>query len=109
MLDGNCEQRAAARALTIPRTPSEWLLARYDRVLRRGFGPQGDARRPRRDRGSNFDRRIFDLLDDHPSAECVPSEAADCLTWSGQASWPVASLGDDLVDAPLLPEFADIA
>lgn len=109
MLDKNCEQRVAAGALTIPRTPSEWLLARYDRVLRRGFGPQGDARRPRRDRGSNFDRRIFDLLDDHPSAECVLGEAGDCLTWSGQASWPVAMLGDDLDDAPLLTGFADIA
>ena len=109
MLDENREEQGAERALTIPQLPSEWLLARYDRVLRRGFGPQGDARKLRRDRGSNFDRRIFDLLDDHPSAQCVLSETGDCLTWSGQASWPVATLGDGLFDAPLFASFADIA
>lgn len=95
------EQGIARGAVTIPQTPSEWLLTRYDRVLRRSFGPQGDARRIRRDRGSNFDRNLFDVIDDHPGAECDADEvicADSCIHWSGQASWPQPALGEGLLD-----------
>lgn len=105
----NQEERVVTGAVTIPQTPSEWLLARYDRVLRREFGPQGDGRRLRRDRGSNFDRRIYDLLDDHPGSACELGPEGECVDWSGQASWPAASVADDMYDDMLLAEFADIA
>jgi len=85
-------------AAAIPQTPSEWLLARFDRVQRRTFGPAGDGRRIRHDRGSNFDRRIFDVLDDHPWPACEPDLQGDCLGWSGAASWPVAAVGDCVED-----------
>lgn len=96
-------------ALAMPQTPSEWLLARYDRATRRTFGPQGDRRGIRRDRGSNFDRRMFDLLDDHPSAECPMDTAEGCPHTAGAASWPVAPLGEDISGGPLFEWFADIA
>ena len=79
----------ASGALRMPQTPSEWLLARYDRVLRRAYGPQGDRRRIRRDRGSNFDRRIFDLIDDHPGTECDGGDG-ECAYRSCEATWPEA-------------------
>jgi hypothetical protein len=90
----------APPAVTIPQTPSEWLLTRYDRVVRRAYGPQGDARRIRRDRGSNFDRNMFDVIDDHPGPECDAHEAVcggDCIHWSGQASWSQPAVGDALL------------
>ena len=96
-------------ALSIPQTPSEWLLARYDRVLRRGFGPQGDGRRIRHDRGENFDRRIFDVLDDHPGAYCSPDAEGDCVDWSGPASWPTALFGDELAEQWVFGEFEQTA
>lgn len=100
---------ALTGAVRMPQGPSEWLLARYDRVLRRTFGPQGDARRIRHDRGSNVDRRIFDLIDDHPGADCEGDDLGECTYLSGEASWPVATLGEDL-DADALSEmFEDIA
>lgn len=83
-------------AVRMPQTPSDWLLARYDRVLRRTFGPQGDWRRTRHDRGSNYDRRLFDLIDDHPGADCLPDFEGECVHRSGAASWPVAGVGEDL-------------
>jgi hypothetical protein len=106
----NVEERTRTDgALALPQTPSEWLLARYDRVQRRAFGPQGDGRRIRHDRGSNFDRRIFDVLDDHPGAVCAVTEHGECVSWSGAASWPLASLGDDLSGEALLEAFEEIA
>jgi hypothetical protein len=105
----NLEERVVTGAVTIPQTPSEWLLARYDRVLRREFGPRGDGRRLRHDRGSNFDRRIYDVLDDHPGAACEPDDEGDCVAWSGQASWPAATFVDDMYDDLTRPEFAEIA
>jgi hypothetical protein len=101
----NLEERGVTGAVTIPQTPSEWLLARYDRVLRREFGPQGDVRRLRYARGSNFDRRIYDVLDDHPGAVCMLDTEGECFAWSGQASWPVAIFSDDMVGS-LLEEIA---
>jgi len=94
-------------AVSMPQTPSEWLLARYDRVLRREFGPHVDRRRPRYDRGSNFDRRIFDVLDDHPGTACELNPRGQCSGWSGAASWPEAAPGDDLYLGLL--DVADIA
>jgi hypothetical protein len=96
---------ALTSAVCIPQTPSRWLLARYDRVLRRTFGPQGDGRRVRHDRGSNFDRRIFDLIDDHPGANCE----AECAYWSGEASWPAPTLGENVDTDVLLETFDEIA
>jgi hypothetical protein len=87
---------ALTGTVCMPQAPSEWLLARYDRVLRRRFGPQGDERRIRRDRGSNFDRPMFDVLDDHPGVDCEWDDQSECAYRSGEASWPVASLGEDL-------------
>jgi hypothetical protein len=89
---------------SIPQTPSEWLLARYDRVLRRTFGPQGDGRRIRHDRGSNFDRRIFDVIDDHPGANCEPDHQGECAYWSGEASWPAPATRYETVDIDVLLE-----
>jgi hypothetical protein len=90
-----------AGAVAMPQTPSEWLLTRFDRMVRRAYGPQGDARRIRYDRGSNFDRQIVDVIDDHPGAECYPdrwNEGGDCIHWSGAASWLQPELGDELDD-----------
>jgi hypothetical protein len=92
---GGIGTSALTDAMRIPQTPSDWLLARYDRVIRRAYGPQGDSRRIRHDRGSNFDRRIFDLIDDHPGSEC-DAMYEDCPCRSGSASWPDPALGDDL-------------
>lgn len=96
-------------AVRMPQTPSQWLLARYDRVLRRTFGPQGDRRRIRHDRGSNFDRRLFEVIDDHPGAACDQDYQGECGHWSGQASWPVATVCEDLeTDVPAVM-FEEIA
>jgi hypothetical protein len=93
---------AATEPACMPQTPSQWLLARYDRLVRRTFGPQGDGRRIRHVRGSNFDRRIFDLIDDHPGADCEQDDDGDCAYQSGEASWPMAALGENLdPDVPL--------
>ena len=96
-------------AVTIPQTPSEWLLARYDRERRRSFGPLGDGRRIRHDRGSNFDRRMFDVLDDHPWTACELDTDGDCIGWSGAASWPVAMDSDDFHGNNTLEQFEEIA
>ena len=96
-------------AVCMPQSPSEWLLARYDRVVRRAFGPPGDGRGIRHDRGSNFDRRIFDVLDDHPGSECVLNEFGNCLGWSGEASWPAATFGDDIDGDVVIEMFEEIA
>jgi hypothetical protein len=96
-------------AVSLPQTPSEWLLARYDRELRRAFGPQGDVRRIRRDRGTNFDRRIFDVIDDHPGASCQPVRCGNCAFGSSEASWPAASVGEDLHVHEVVAEFDQTA
>jgi hypothetical protein len=96
-------------AVSLPQTPSEWLLARYDRELRRAFGPQGDVRRIRRDRGTNFDRRMFDLIDDHPGATCEAVAYAECAFRSSEACWPTAVAGEDLDIEERFGEFGQIA
>lgn len=72
---------------TLTRTPSEWLLARFDRQQRRNYGPPpAHWRRGRRDRGENCDRNLFDLLDDHPDDGCQPGfDGETCLWLSGSA------------------------
>jgi hypothetical protein len=103
---GSCAQAGTA---CMPQTPSEWLLARYDRVLRRTFGPRGDRRRIRHDRGSNFARPIFDVLDDHPGAACDRDDRGECAYWSGEASWPEATLRENIDSDALLEMFEEMA
>ena len=93
----------------IPQSPADWLLARYDRVRRRSFGPQGDGSRMRYDRGSNFDRNLVELIDDHPGEHCEAGGEFDCLFWSGEANWPAPSLSDDLAGEPLYELFEQSA
>ena len=109
MLIVNLLERIDTGAVSIPQTPSEWLLARYDRVRRRSFGPQGDERRIRDDRGSNFDRRIFDVLDDHPGVACAVDDQGTCASWSGEASWPAPAPGEELDFATIEFVFEEIA
>jgi hypothetical protein len=99
---------ATGSALRMPQTPSEWLLSRYDRELRRAYGPRGDRRRIRHDRGSNFDRRIFDLIDDHPGTECERGDV-ECAYRSCEASWPETPLHEVLDPDTLLGMFEEIA
>ena len=106
---GDVGSPALTDAVCMPQTPSQWLLARYDRVLRRTFGPQGDRRRIRHDRGSNFDRPIFEVIDDHPGADCGRHDRGECLYQSDEASWPVATLGEDLEPDVSVEMFEQIA
>jgi hypothetical protein len=109
VMQGVTREETLADAVRVPQTPSEWLLARYDRVLRRAHGPQGDARRIRYDRGSNFDRPLFDVIDDHPGAECEQAFDGKCAYTSDDARWPVAELADDLDTNTFVADLLHIA
>jgi hypothetical protein len=64
-------------------TPDEWLLARYDADPGAGNNDE---------RHMWNERPIFQVLDDHPSADCDSCPPVDLVG----ASWPSPKVGDEV-------------